>query len=233
MTRKNLLDRVLNKFNTFYLKRRRLMYARRIGLNYQKPNFIYFPNRLKESVIVIDAGCSYEADFSKYMIKNYSVTSFAVDPTLKHQNALKKLESILEPRFKYLQCALGPKDERVLFYESKTNESGSLLNRHVNVQNDEHISYYVDVYNLNTLRSKIGAEDIEILKLDLEGAEYQLIDSLRKEDIESYKQIFVEFHHHAIDMYSFNDTIKCVDKMKSFGFENFTLDNHNYLFYKK
>jgi hypothetical protein len=47
-----------------------------------------------------------------------------------------------------------------------------------------------------------------------------------------FKQLFIEFHHHALENYSIEDTNDAVIDMQGKGFKSFTLDNHNFLFYK-
>ena len=74
---------------------------------------------------------------------------------------------------------------------------------------------------------------IAFLKLDLEGAEYDLLRDVTTADLEGLKQIFVEFHHHCIEEYSTADTLEIVQLIHSTGMNYFTIDDHNYLFYQK
>jgi hypothetical protein len=50
-------------------------------------------------------------------------------------------------------------------------------------------------------------------------------------DLKPFKQIFVEFHHNAIRKYSIKDTKAIAKSLCEKGFNYFTLDNVNYLFY--
>lgn len=227
-----IINRVLRRVAGILRKEFRLIEAKKLGFIYEPPNFIFFPKFSKDSV-VIDAGCSYEADFSKYMIKNYGVRSYGIDPTLKHKAKLEKLENELRGNFFHLPYAVGVENSKVLFHESKVNESGSLLADHINVKNDEIISYEVEVVSLKTILTKHRIGNVEFLKLDLEGAEYDLFNKISKDDICIFPQIFIEFHHHAVSNYTYEDTQRIVTKMQAFGYQSFSLDNHNYLFYFK
>lgn len=233
MKKSNLFSRVLNKLNRNLLKRSRIIEAKKIGLNYLAPNFIYFPNNLKKGAVVIDAGCSYEADFSVYMIEKYSVKSYGIDPTRKHQNHLKVLETKYLNYFQHLPYAIGAHEAQLTFFESNKNESGSILENHVNIINDDHISYMVDVLTLDKICDKIECFSVEILKLDLEGAEYELINNINEDILSAFSQIFIEFHHHALEEFNQSDTYNCVEKLRLMGYSSFSLDDHNYLFYKK
>jgi len=232
MKKYNVFTRGLNKLVKMLIKQIRLKEAKKMGLNYLASNFIYFPNNLKEGAVVIDAGCSYEADFSVYMIEKYSIRSFGIDPTRKHQIHLKNLENKYSNYSKHLPYAIGARAMKLNFFESNKNESGSILDRHVNILNDDHISYQVDVLNLDNICEKTGSFTIEILKLDLEGAEYELINKITPEVLSPFKQIFIEFHHHALEEFSQIDTNECVEKIKNMGYSVFSLDDHNFLFYK-
>ena len=131
----NVVGRAARRIGRELKKYSRLRKARREGLVYVKPNFVYQPDVTPESV-VIDAGCSYEADFSVYMMNRHGVRAFGVDPTRKHREALRILESKYPGRFVHLPCAIAAADGTLTFHESRTNESGSLMKDHVNVIQD-------------------------------------------------------------------------------------------------
>ncbi|MBW7835265.1 MAG: FkbM family methyltransferase [Sphingomonadales bacterium] len=226
-----IFRRVMHKINRFSKKAVRLWGARKIGLIYEKPNFLYIP-RLTPDSVVIDAGCSYEADFSRMMIERYGVKAYAIDPTMKHRHALEKFEKENSNHFIFLPFAISAEDGVLTFHESRTNESGSLMNDHKNVRDDEIISYEVRAMTLNSLLKHIGVANVDILKLDVEGAEYRLLDRVDRADLTPFKQIFIEFHHHAVPRYSEADTKRIVDRICSFGFNKFSLDDHNYLLWQ-
>ena len=55
--------------------------------------------------------------------------------------------------------------------------------------------------------------------MDIEGAEYEVIDSLDYMP-KSVRQFCVEFHHFCTEK-TIEDTKNAISKIKSFGFENF------------
>ena len=118
------------------------------------------------------------------------------------------------------------------FHESRVNESGSLLTDHVNVIQDETTSYDVEAIRLGSLLKRLAVETVDILKLDLEGAEYELLAGLTSDDLQPFRQVFVEFHHHAVSHFGEADTQSLVGRIAGFGFRDFSLDDHNYLFYR-
>lgn len=209
----------------------RLRQVRRAGLAHEAPNFLYRPDLTAESV-VIDGGCSYQADLSVLLMQRYGVRAFGVDPTRKHAAALREIAARSQGRFVHLPYAIAAVDQMLTFTESRTNESGSLLQDHVNVLQDETSTYDVKAVTLSTLLDEIGVEAVDLLKLDLEGAEYDVLGSVTREQLLPFRQVFVEFHHHAVSRFQESDTRRIVRRFTDLGFEAMSVDDHNYLFYR-
>ena len=204
--------------------------ARRLGMFYRHPGFIY-RETLDDSSVIIDVGCADDADFSLHLIDKYGLKAYGIDPTRKHRPALNSLEEKLDGRFKHLPLAVSAKNGTITFHESETNQSGSILNDHTNVVRDKVNSYDVESVTLKSLVERIDNPDVDLLKLDLEGAEYDLLKSITKEDLEPFRQIYIEFHHHCTS-HSVDETKQIVRAICAMGFEEFSLDNHNYIFYR-
>lgn len=228
----NILKRAISKGKRGISRAERMRHLKGLGLNYVPPNYLYFA-KLPEDGVVIDTGCSFEAEFSRHMIEHHGLRAFGVDPTRKHMQALAELEERYDGKFVHLPLAVGSTDGISNFYESKVNESGSLLDDHVNVINDETIEYEIETICLTSLVKRIEAGRVSILKLDLEGMEYELLADATRSDLRQFDQLFVEFHHHAIGKYTPNDTKIIINKMTSFGYQSFSLDDHNYIFYDR
>ena len=211
-------------------KQFRMREMRRRGICYLPPNVI-FRDVIKPGDIIADAGCADDADFSRHMISQYGASAWGIDPTRKHAVALQKLSSELTS-FRYLPVAVAATTGRLTFHESDVNVSGSLLNDHVNMISDTGQSYEVEALDLRALAERIGTDRIAILKLDLEGAEYELLAGIAADTLKPFDQIFIEFHHHAVARYDESDTADCVLRLVNLGFKSFSLDDHNYIFYR-
>jgi FkbM family methyltransferase len=227
----SVVGRATRRISRELKKYGRLRQASREGLVYVEPNFVYRPDLSSESV-VIDGGCSYQADFSVCLIRRYGLRAFGVDPTRKHGPALRALEDQYSGRFAHVPCAIAAADGVLTFHESRVNESGSLLDDHVNVIHDEITTYDVEAVTLTSLLKRLALDAVDILKLDLEGAEYGVLAGTTGEQLRPIRQLFVEFHHHAVNQYTERDTRRLVGIICGFGFNAFSLDDHNYLFYR-
>ena len=201
------------------------------GISVVAPNYLYLPLTGPRR-IVVDVGCASDADFSQHLIAKFDVTSFAIDPTLKHAAALRKLERRLGGRFVYFPLALSSRAGRLSFNESLENASGSLLTEHVNIRRDQVRGYEVDAITLADLPARTGYARIDLLKLDTEGAEFDILRQVTPEQLLPFLQVFVEFHHDTVAGYDITHTLALVERMESFGFFAFTLNDRDYLFWR-
>jgi FkbM family methyltransferase len=211
----------------FHLRR---MAAHRRGILFSKPDYLYL-DRFDDSKVLIDVGCGHVAEFSRYVIERYGARAFGVDPTRKHAPFLKEIEDAMNGRFTHVPVAVAAVEGAIAFNESRTNESGSVLADHTNVKSDETVSYDVEAVTLRGLLARVGMTGAEYLKLDLEGAEYDLLEAVQREELLPFQQIFVEFHHHAVDRFSKQDTARIVRALEAMGLTSATFDDHNYLFH--
>jgi FkbM family methyltransferase len=191
---------------------------------------VYF-DTFTEASVVADVGCGYEAEFSRHMLDQHGLRAVGVDPTRKHAPFLRELEGSSQGRFRHLPVAVSRENGVLTFHESRQNESGSLLATHTNVQRDDTNDYEVESVSLPELTRRLGGGSVDFLKLDLEGAEYDLFERVSEEDLRPFGQIFLEFHHHCTD-HTVAETKEVVDRISRNGFKVFTLDRHNYLFYR-
>ena len=194
-------------------------------------NTFVYANGFDDKCILVDVGCADDADLSVVMMDKFSLKCFGVDPTKKHASALNELERKSNGLFTHLPYALGCSNEELTFYESVSNQSGSLRDDHINVKQDEINTYKVQCLTIPDLLIRHGIKRVDYFKLDIEGAEYDLINNLTKDDIKDISQLFVEFHHVQIPKYTKQDTLNAVSQIESLGFKSFTLDEINYLFF--
>ena len=225
-----ILGRILKKAFSTASRPLKLARMRQLGMTFYAPNYVYFDN-FTSSSIVADVGCGYEAEFSRHMIDRHGLRAFAVDPTRKHAPSLVKLQQHYAGRFTHLPLAVSARTGTLVFHESKQNESGSLLPEHTNVRHDDTTSYEVESVSLLELTKRLGSGTIDLLKLDLEGAEYDLFDGATAETLRPFRQIFLECHHHCTE-HTIDETKRLVGRVASLGFNVFTLDEHNFLFYR-
>ena len=148
-------------------------------------------NSLNAQSIVVDVGLGEDVTFSTSLIQKYGCVVFGFDPTPKsiaHVNTLHNIKLKLIPK------ALGStRGKAVLFLPSNpSNVSGSL-------QSEDHLAtngVEVEVITLDDVFGVVNCKYIDILKMDIEGAEYSILESAEfVRHASSIGQICVEFHH--------------------------------------
>jgi hypothetical protein len=122
------------------------------------------------------------------------------------------------------------------FYEDLTSPyNGSMVFEGVN-----RVVHNIETISLDEIILENNIKNIDILKIDIEGSEYDILPELGDDIINMCKQITVEFHD-FLDISLKPKTLEITKKFKSLGFEmisssatwGFGTDNYDVLFYKK
>lgn len=220
-----VITRLKRKFERLYRER----VVRKLGLVEVAPNYAFF-DRLSPADTAVDVGVGDDPDFSKYLIERYGVACFAVDPTRRHAPALKRVEETL-PAFHYLPLALGPDNGPISFFESLDNISGSVHQNHRNVVNDRTVSYEVEMVSLKKLLQIVGSETVALMKIDVEGSEYALVETADPADLKKIEQLIIEFHHGTITEYSEKHTRRAIKRLRGLGMKSVSYNGRDCLFY--
>jgi FkbM family methyltransferase len=201
------------------------------GLAYAPPNYLYFPTFNSDS-IVFDVGCCDKPDFSMPLLRQYGLRVWAVDPTRRHAAALSAISRESGGLFRHLPVAVSGRSGTLVFHESADNDSGSLLAEHRNILRDVTTDYEVHSVLPSELLQLANVRSADFLKLDLEGAEYDLLASCSRGEFDRFQQILIEFHHGIVSRYSVIDTWQAVRRVRSFGMKCFSLNGRDWLFYR-
>lgn len=106
--------------------------------------------------------------------------------------------------------------------------SGSLDRSHQYVEGGERIE--IQTVDLDTLLARTGRTECDVLKLDIEGAEYELLDALIASGrILAARQVLVEFHH-GVTGHSLADTQRIVTQLDAAGLRLMHVESRNYIF---
>jgi FkbM family methyltransferase len=112
--------------------------------------------------------------------------------------------------------------------EGADGVSGSLDPSHEYVEGGERIE--TQSVDLDSLLSRAGRTECDVLKLDVEGAEYALLEALVTSGrIQATRQVLVEFHH-GVTRHTPKDTRKIVESLAAAGFRLIHTESRNYIF---
>jgi FkbM family methyltransferase len=169
---------------------------------------------------VIDLGANQGA-FSKQLKQLYQCKAYAIEPNDELYGQL------LRDNVEAFNYAITPQNGPVEFFVSNNPEASSLLANYENVWgvnrkiSVEGISFHTLVQQL-----ELDKKTIEIVKVDIEGGELALIESLSDMDVINVKQITIEFHDWLNkDLHA--GTIAAIRKLVSLGFRAYTDAPHH------
>ena len=111
--------------------------------------------------------------------------------------------------------------------EDADGVSGSLLSSHSYAGK---YTLAVQTTSLSELLEQAGRDECDVLKLDIEGAEYEVLDAqCANGEIRRARQVLVEFHHHCTDR-TLEDTRGCIARLETSGFTLQYTEDRNCVF---
>lgn len=148
------------------------------------------PDELSNATVVYSFGVGTDISFDLSIIETFGLTVHAFDPTPKSIQWLEP--QTLPDNFILHPVGLSDHDGEVSFNPpiNSQNVSHTMLERPETCDS----AITVPVLRLPSIMQQLGHREIDVLKVDIEGAEYNVIDDLAKTSIRP-DQILIEFHH--------------------------------------
>lgn len=79
-------------------------------------------------------------------------------------------------------------DGEATFFASNSNPEGG------NIYAEEGTQFKLNTYGLETLVSRLGSDQIDLAKIDIEGAELELLEEASDRLLKRFRQFTIEFH---------------------------------------
>ena len=182
-------------------------------------------SKIKSDSVIYSVGVGSNIDFDLALINEFNVVIHAFDPTPRSVEWVKNQS--LPDNFKFHPIGLAAENGTMNFFPP-ARASSTHFSPVKRYDEDDKDLITAPVKNLETIASELNHNFIDLLKMDIEGAEYEVIDSLISNGV-SINQILIEFHH----MYKgipINKTIQAVRKLEKMGFELFNISQRTYEF---
>jgi FkbM family methyltransferase len=170
--------------------------------------------------VVYSFGVGEDVSFDLKMIEHYDLHIHAFDPSPRSIDWLKK--QYLPEKFHFYPFGLAGKDGSVEFSEPAEPGHHSLKLIGAGPDEDKGLkTHLLPVYRLPTILGKLNHNKIDILKMDIEGAEYEVIDDIVRSSVPIY-QVLVEFHH-RFDGIGIGRTKQAISKLNEAGYKIFNV----------
>ena len=205
-----------------YLLGRDLIIRKNVKLDYSVYGTDYgawplIDHLINKNSIVYSFGIGEDISWDLSIIKQFDLTVHGFDPTPKSVDWVLKQD--LPSNFIFHPFGLGEQTgDLQLFAPINSNfVSYSVENK----GNDNFVN--VPVKSLSDTMIHLNHKRIDVLKMDIEGAEYGVIKTLLDNDIRP-QQLLVEFHHRSKSIGK-NKTIEALQNLKNIGYVIFYVSN--------
>ncbi len=125
-------------------------------------------------------GCGLDISLDLGLIDQTDCHVYGFDPTPQSIEYVKRVAG-QNPRYHFYEIGLWDKEDTLKFFVPKHPEhvSHSLVNLQ---KTEDHIS--VKVNRLSNIMAELGHHRIDLLKIDIEGAEYKVIQSILEDNLD-------------------------------------------------
>ncbi len=178
-----------------------------------------------EKSIVFSGGVGKDITFELALAIKFGCRVFLFDPSPTGINTINSLTSIPET-LHFFPIGLAKKDGLISFESPKNPQEGSFT-----ISNNLSPNISFECKKISTIADERGIKEFELLKIDIEGFEYEVIEDVIESKL-NVRQIAVEFHD-FIDGISKEKTTKCVELLRKNGYTLFHKRGHDYSFVKK
>ena len=169
------------------------------------------PTGLGPDSIIYSAGVGSDITFEHALVKNFQCRIVLIDPSPTGVKTMGLSENMI-PQFRFFPVALAGHSGKVTLAPPLDAEGDSWF-----AQSDAPGLLQVASEDVGSLMQRNGHAHIDLLKLDIEGCEYEVIESILKHRL-SIGQIAVEFHHGILPGFTRGQTIQTMLKLITHGY---------------
>lgn len=182
----------------------------RLGSEYG--GWVVRPERITPSTIVYCFGVGEDITFDLAMIERFDVTVHAFDPTPKAMAWVRSQST--PPKLVFHNVGLADYDGTARFVLPRADYASYHIGQ---AQEKGADAAECRVQRLSTIMRDLRHDHIDVLKMDIEGAEYAAIDDMIQSRIFP-AQLLVEFHHKAGDRQSLERTSRSIKSLQEAGY---------------
>ncbi len=171
---------------------------------------------VREGQVVYSLGVGEDIDFDLEIIKAKNVQVFAFDPT---PNSISWLESkTLPDQFHYYPWAAAEENGSLFIYPRIRDDGSQSRVMYTILPEPEAHNDGVEVAakTVEQMMNDLNHEHIDVLKMDIEGAEYGVLGTLLNSNIRP-EQLLIEFHHRFPDL-DVSHTLDAITRLRQTGY---------------
>ncbi len=221
----------MNDFFTTILRGRKVLLGRdfyqvrqiqrnRLKLGNRFADWTFCPDTIDETSVIYSFGVGEDISFDLQLMNRFNLHVHAFDPSPESVAWVKKQE--LPEGFHFYPYGLASTDGQISFAEPADPGIRSLFATHSEEKAGEGLKQHVlPVHRLPTILQKLGNKKIDILKMDIEGAEYEVIEDIVASPA-PVSQLLIEFHH-RFDHIGVKRTRQAISRLNRAGYKIFNV----------
>lgn len=211
------------KFLIFRLRKiivgKDVYYCKQINIPFERignkgADFAINLQALNKDSIIYSFGIGQDISFDLGVISKTNAKILAFDPTPRSKKWLET--QTLPTQFEYFEIGLAPYDGEATF---ETPQDENHVSFKITNPSNSAKNIIAQVRKLSTIMKNQSHNKIDVLKIDIEGAEYDVVKNILDENIE-IKQILVEVHHRFSE-YQVKSTKELVSRLKEKKYKMF------------
>ncbi len=196
------------------LKCSRLTFGKRYA------DWTFCPDHLDELSVIYSFGVGEDVSFDLKLIEHFNLHIQAFDPSPRSIKWVQ--EQNFTEAFHFHPFGLAAQDGSITFSEPAQAGINSLRISDTAGEGDAGAKTHVlPVHRLSTIMKKLGHERIDIIKMDIEGAEYAAINDIIDSSL-PVSQILIEFHHRFQNI-GIEATRRAISKLNNAGYRIFNV----------
>ncbi|MCB9098616.1 MAG: FkbM family methyltransferase [Anaerolineales bacterium] len=174
---------------------------------------------LNADSVVYSFGVGEDASFDVALIDKFALTIHAFDPTPKSIEWVKRQR--FSDKFVMHSYGIAAFDGDVSFNppENPDHVSHTILDR----PSTKTKAIWVPVKKMSTIMQELGHDHIHIVKMDIEGAEYDVIEDIYQSNVRP-DQMLIEFHHRFPGVGTLK-TRDAINKVRAMGYQLFSVSD--------
>jgi FkbM family methyltransferase len=181
------------------------------------------PEGLNARSTVYSGGIGSDISFEHELVKKFGCEVVLCDPSPTGKKTMSLPENQL-PQFHYFQLGLAGRRGKLKLSPPDDPQGDSWF-----ASTGSSAQLEVECTDLSSLMKQGGHEHIDLLKLDIEGCEYEVIDQILESRL-PVKQICVEYHHGILPGIRRSQTIKSMLRLITGGYRLIDQTGANHTF---
>lgn len=188
----------------------------------------FYCRHLDGESVVIDLGAN-KFLFSLFIASQYGSRVIAIEPCVNLLN-----DSNFNDRITIVCDAIGDKEDTGTMYITDNTEANSMCWAISQGYTDKKVERQIKTLRFSTLLEQFGIDRVDLLKIDIEGAERLLFNSTSDKILNQIAEITIEFHDFAEGAITMNEVSQIKARLALLGFREINLStpgtNLNVLF---